>query len=833
MSHKRLTRLASLLAVVLTMQMLLAACDLNPSKTPSPGPTATGVAAAASPTTVAMAATPTAAVMAASPTTAVVMTPTQAVVMTPTMAMTPTTAMPVSPTMALTPTTALPVTPTQAMVMTPTATIDNSAPTVSRPLLSFANFTVPDTSVKPAILAYTAAADLSDVQNPAQYTLSDAQKALLAKNLFVVSPPAADAQRYPAGLKEFYQIYEASRYGSEPVFVSSDSILHVYHLVFDKMLRDLETTKLTGELIILNDAMLRVSDAQHTEVVKLNNPDLTAASEQLVAYFAVADKLVNAASVTPAYVSDKVNAELTLINAHAGIAPSNILANYTEDYGQYVPRGHYTRTPALQQYFKAMIWYGRITFRQEIASETLSAVLLSELLGIQQTLHSGPILDHWKNIYEPTVFIVGKADDLSYFDYQPAIQAVYGSATPALQELTDPAKLATFQAAINKMPPPLINSMIIFATEDKIKATKGLRMMGQRFTLDEYVIGQLTWRNVGTPLPDGNPDVVRWLPRALDVPAAMGSDEALNIITNGTQLDYGQGQGKAALHYDTQMQKVRQNAATLSTGDWTQNLYWSWLYTLKPLTAAVPSGYPSFMTNEAWQDKQLTTYLGSYTELKHDTILYAKQSMAELGGGPPTIVKGYVEPQPDLYARLTGLTQLTIDGLKSRSLIDPATEQRLTSVRDVASQMLTITLKELQNQPLTDDEYTFIMFYGGTIENITLSTADPQCDPATPPDQCQAGRPADLSQFDSALAADIASDPNGNALQETTGRPYEIYAVVPIDGKKVLSRGAVFSQYEFVVPSSGRLTDEAWKAQLDAGKAPDFADWTKSYAIQK
>ncbi|PZR95259.1 MAG: hypothetical protein DLM69_11805 [Candidatus Chloroheliales bacterium] len=817
MSHKRLSRLASLLAMVLTIQMLLAACDLNPSKaTPTaPAATATSAAAAASPTTLALAATPTTAMMAASPTAALEQ------------------PSPTSEQAAASPTEAMAITPTEAMPVTPTATIDNSAPTVNRPLLSFAKFNVPNVSVKASVAPYTVKPDLSDVANPAQYSLSNAAQALLAKNLFVVSPLASgDSQRYPSGLKEFYQVYEAGRYGDEPVFVTSDSILHVYHLVFDKMLRDLESNKLTGELTILNDAMLRVSDAQHSDVVKLNNPDLTAASERLVAYFAVADKLINPNSQTPAYVSQKVNAEVGLINNHAGIAPSNIFAKYMEDYGQYNPRGHYTRSEALQHYFRAMIWYGRMTFRQQDASETLSAILLSELLGTQQTLRSGPILDHWRNIYEPTVFIVGKADDLSYFDYQPAIKAVYGSDTPALQDLADPAKLTTFQGAIDKMPSPLINSMFVYATQDKTKVTKGLRMMGQRFTLDEYVIGQLTWRNVGTAKPDGNPDVVRWLPRALDVPAAMGSDEALNIIAQGTQLDYGQGQGPAALHYDTQMQKVRQNISALNVNDWTQNLYWSWLYTINSLVTPKPSGYPSFMTNQAWQDKQLTTYLGSYTELKHDTILYAKQSMAELGGGPPTIVKGYVEPQPELYARLSALTQLTIDGLKSRNLLDQPIEQRLTNVKDAVSQMLTISLKELQNQPLTDDEYTFIMYYGGTIEGITISTADPQCDPNTPPDQCQ-GRLTDAGQFDAALAADIASDPNGNALQETTGRPYEIYAVVPIDGKKVLSRGAVFSHYEFVVPSSGRLTDEAWKAQLDAGKAPAFADWTKSYAIQK
>ena len=47
------------------------------------------------------------------------------------------------------------------------------------------------------------------------------------------------------------------------------------------------------------------------------------------------------------------------------------------------------------------------------------------------------------------------------------------------------------------------------------------------------------------------------------------------------------------------------------------------------------SRYPAFMHNNAWTHKDLQTALGSWTELKHDTILYAKQVMAEMGGGGP------------------------------------------------------------------------------------------------------------------------------------------------------------------------------------------------------
>lgn len=42
---------------------------------------------------------------------------------------------------------------------------------------------------------------------------------------------------------------------------------------------------------------------------------------------------------------------------------------------------------------------------------------------------------------------------------------------------------------------------------------------------------------------------------------------------------------------------------------------------------------PYFMEDPLYQNKLLNTFLGSYTELKHDTLLYVKQAYAELGGG--------------------------------------------------------------------------------------------------------------------------------------------------------------------------------------------------------
>ncbi len=270
-----------------------------------------------------------------------------------------------------------------------------------------------------------------------------------------------------------------------------------------------------------------------------------------------------------------VNAELALINAGSAATFSPIWdrpdltqdMRLIEDYSQYIPRGHYTRSEDLKMYFKAMMWYGRLTFRQVDDFETRRALLLVQALRSAAASDGTPAVTLWQNIYEPTVFIVGKADDLGYIEYGALSDQVFG-ANPDLGKFADPTLFAQFQELAKTLPPPQVNSMWVWIEQDKEKVTKGFRFMGQRFTLDEYVFGQVIWRNVGTL---ENP---RGLPKGLDFFAAMGSDEAYNILKD-------MGESKYA-NYDTQMAKVKSEVAGLGTDSWTQNLYWSWLYSFQP-----------------------------------------------------------------------------------------------------------------------------------------------------------------------------------------------------------------------------------------------------------
>jgi hypothetical protein len=310
------------------------------------------------------------------------------------------------------------------------------------------------------------------------------------------------------------------------------------------------------------------------------------------------------------------------------------------------------------------------------------------------------------------------------------------------------------------------------------------------------------------------------LPKSLDIPSALGSQEALDIL-----IDQGETQYAC---YPENMSKMQSYVAGLPTENWTQNLYWGWLYQLRPLTEVKSSGYPIFMQNEAWVRKDLNTFLGSWSELKHDTILYAKQVYAELGGGGPEKKddRGYVEPNPYVYARLASLLKMTNEGLDIRGLLTANMKDNLSKMEQLAMSLKTISEKELNNEKLTDDDYELIRSYGGQLEHFWLEINKDE------PQYKELGQRDFLDQNPAAIVADVATDPNGQVLEEGTGKIFDIYVVVPIDGKLRIAKGGVYSYYEFTWPLADRLTDQKWREMLNTGQAPQLPEWTKAFVTQ-
>ncbi|MEW5763274.1 MAG: DUF3160 domain-containing protein [Bacillota bacterium] len=686
------------------------------------------------------------------------------------------------------------------------------APAVRQAQAGFAAYKEVPVNVRPAVPPYRVAPDLGNVTNRDRFRLSPEAQRLLARNGFVVT----ELPHPPYGFNEFFGLYEDNRYAAVPSFITTDAMLHNYHLFFSHLLRTLEKEKLGPELKALTASMLAGAGEQYKA---LKGTPWENAARRNVAFFAVAARLLDPGAAIPAPVRQEVEQELYLIGRQQGVVPSPVmnmgagrmdpLSAFKEDYTQYIPRGHYAKSEDLKAYFKAMMWYGRMTFRTRNEDETKSAALITLLL------EDGKNFARWSRIYDPTAFFVGKSDDLNFYQYRDLLAKVYG-AVPTLDRLTgDTAKWAAFVRAAARLEPPAINSIPVFNARlqpDREQEIKGFRFMGQRFTIDAAVFQQLVYRAVGA----NDRGATRLLPRGLDIPAAMGSQEAYAILEAMGETGFA--------GYRENMQKLRTHIAGLDRDVWTQNLYWSWLYTLLPLTWEKGEGYPSFMRNRAWTRKELVTYLGSWTELKHDTILYAKQVYAEMGGGEePSDDRGYVEPNPHLFGRLAALTRLTIDGLGARELLSERDRASLERLERLALDLKAIAEKELNNTPLAAKDYELIRSFGGQLEHFWLEALR---DEGVDHRSLAADNPAPV-------VADVATAPPDLVLEEGTGYVYPIYVVVPVDGRLRIARGGVYSYYEFPWAATDRLTDAKWRQMLQEGKAPEAPGWTREFTVSQ
>lgn len=255
--------------------------------------------------------------------------------------------------------------------------------------------------------------------------------------------------------------------------------------------------------------------------------------------------------------------------------------------------------------------------------------------------------------------------------------------------------------------------------------------------------------------------------------------------------------------------------------------------TLMPLLEEKGEGYPSFMTSQAWQQKSLETFAGSFTELKHDTVLYAKQVMAEMGGDYIEEVddRGYVEPEPEVFRRFYLLAQQTAEGLDKYGLINDEDKENLFRLAQLAKQLQTISEKELRNETLTDEEYELIRTYGGNLEHFWIEAVK---------DKAESDY-LETQEIPASLVTDIATDPNGTVLQIANAMPQEIVVVVPVDGTLRLASGAVYDFYQFTWPMEQRLTDTQWRQMIGEWVGPDGnynwegrdslvkPTWTESY----
>ena len=281
--------------------------------------------------------------------------------------------------------------------------------------------------------------------------------------------------------------------------------------------------------------------------------------------------------------------------------------------------------------------------------------------------------------------------------------------------------------------------------------------------------------------------------------AILGSDNARTILIEEGDTDY--------IDYWLRFNELKDEFDALDTSDWNRNLYWSWLYSLRALIEGFGDGYPNFMRTPAWDKKELNAALASWTELRHDTILYAKQSYTPVEKGFPPTVTGYLEPVPEFYGRLLSLTQMTRLGMSDLNALSTQATERLVNLETILNRLIEIANKELTNQPLSEDDYKYIGDFAKTLEGAVIGVEE--------------------KGLKTTLVADVHTHiVEEKVVEEAVGNVDLIVVAFPgPDGSIFLAAGPVLSYYEFKHPMSDRLTDEAWRELLDLPDKPERPRW--------
>jgi hypothetical protein len=329
--------------------------------------------------------------------------------------------------------------------------------------------------------------------------------------------------------------------------------------------------------------------------------------------------------------------------------------------------------------------------------------------------------------------------------------------------------------------------------------------VAQRFALDSFVLAQLVYDSI---LFHGEKPI-RSMPTGLDVMAAFGNDEAVPLLR--PELD--------RFHYAANLVAARRLVDAEPPSHWRASAYATWLDALRTLDDVPASAsFPHAMQSEAWRRKQLQTQVASWAELRHDTVLYLKQSY--------TVVTeceypaGYVKPYPELFARLRALAGAYSSRLRGTSGAGyrPFFDNFAARMGDLEK----LARKELRAEPFTADETAFLK---KTIDIRGGGSGPPRYDGWYP--QLFAGGESDKW---SPVVADVHTDPDmGRALEVAVGDTN--FLAVAIDNQKdtAVYVGPAYSHYELQQPVNDRLTNETWEKLIQQGKAPPRPAWTRPF----
>ncbi|MCB1052651.1 MAG: DUF3160 domain-containing protein [Acidobacteria bacterium] len=622
-----------------------------------------------------------------------------------------------------------------------------------------------------------------------QFPLADEQWQAFQTNGFILTK----TPNFPTFYAAYREIYKRDL----PVYISADCILDTLHLAFDRLLMDLERFILRNNLAYFFNT-IRMQGHLMDAVSGENSTSLRRDFEWW-AYTSQA-VLYNSAGEVPDDLRNEVKVFLDAMHSETTQVVEIFGQQVLMDFSQFKPRGHYTHHPELESYFRTIMFLQRLPFMIEDNPRHAAIAW-----AISEQSHLA-----FESLEQVLRIFFGPSDSMNVFQMHAIAEELQ---IPNAEWFYEPSTFQSFRARLNQegLGTQQILSQILAqdpTSADFTPLPTLFHVMGQRYSVDSHVFSNVVWDRV----PATASRMIRTMPDPLDALFSMGNRFALEPMKPEIRT----------FKYHRNLAAMDWVISGFELDFWQSNWYHAWLAAMLKLNADTSTAvFPETMRTQAWEYKTLNAQLGSWAQLRHDSVLYVKQSY---GGWTCEYPDGWIDPYPEFYAALAQLIRKTQGEFEGLGLLNRTVygsdgsivfsgqglKSFLTHFSKTLEKLSGLAETMRQGSPLTEEGLTFIN--GMLVHNGCVS------------DDYQGWFSRLIYGFDLDKAddfeptlADVHTDPNGPSYLQV-GAGYPRLMIVTIDqgcGPRAYV-GPVFGYHQF--QSNTRQTDEWFKKELQAGK---------------
>lgn len=576
-------------------------------------------------------------------------------------------------------------------------------------------------------------------------------------------------------MEKIFSIYEKNQYMYVPNFVTSDLPLYLYHVLYSNVLKASEKN-LLSDVESISKTMASESLKQYANA---KDDKVKVAALKNAAIFGTACALSDENFEVPKEIKDIVATEIANIKSEA--PGTSAITEDNVDYSMFKVRGHYTESEELKKYFKVMTCFSQFGLKFQSAdlpveNNVIQTMLVGEIFTSNQELQ-----DKYNNLNSFVEFMVDGGEDID------AIKAgeIFSELKLSTNDLGKEENIKkAYERLLSEKPPT-------------IRPYEGISFafFPQKAILDNIFAQNLLDidRNSKRPVYSGK-----------DIAATFGNEYAEELVKADPY-------NKIWEKFPERFEEGKKLAKTLTSNDYAKSMARLQIFAINGFNEMKKEGFPTFMKSEAWKAKELNTYLASWAQLKHDTLLYAKQAGAECGGFEAEQPVGYVEPSIEVYSRLNFALNILEERVNSMNVLSEMQMGSIKKFKDFNEFLIACSKKELAEEDLSQEDIDRINLIGGEVEDIYLDiyevdTEDYESYFAL--DDKDRVTVADLMR----IPPNQANVPENKILEVGSGFPRSIYVIYNVNGELRIGSGAIMTYYEFL--SDERLDNDQFTKMI-------------------